>query len=191
MRYALPFSSVRRESMEKVFFLLSEVVKPIIMEVGRTRFADGMQGDGYSTIHFADYVQRHGGMLLSVDADPGTEKLCRELFGVLELDGAPVVFVDVKPESFHVPEADLNLLYLDGPDCTEGMERQSAQWHLACMKFLEHKVVKGGLVLVDDCMNDLFPEGKGSLAIPYLVEREYEVLYKGYQWLLRKTKETQ
>ena len=43
---------------------------PTIVETGCVRTADNWQGDGMSTVVFAEWVDAHHGQLWSVDIDP-------------------------------------------------------------------------------------------------------------------------
>ena len=187
MKPQIAMSSYRAHTMTRALRELDLIAKPVIVEVGRTRNLKGWEDDGYSTIHFSDYVCKHRGSFVSIECDASTEHICTGIMYWLRIDLSRTHFVNVAPDRFHIPEMDIDLLYLDGPDCDKGMEIASAVWHFKCMEFLEPQIVAGGLVLVDDCMNEKVPVGKGALVVPYLQQVcGYDTLERGYQWLLKK-----
>lgn len=87
-----------------------------------------------------------------------------------------------------------DLIYLDtgdmwpiGPTC----ELQLAE----AKAIVEHNLLAaGGILLIDDVLNGTPQEqgdannklGKSELAIPYLLDNGFEIIFEGYQYILRK-----
>lgn len=188
MSVQIPFSAVRKDAMERTFLELDKMVSPNIVEVGRTRHPFGMDSDGYSTIHFAQYVASHSGQLVSIDNDPTTEPVCRTILELAKVDTATILFVNVPSDELILPVdmPTISLLFLDGPDCDGDKAETSALWHLGCFQCLKSYILPGGLVLVDDCFDAIVPAGKGRDVVPYMLNERYVPLYTGYMWLLRK-----
>jgi predicted O-methyltransferase YrrM len=96
--------------------------KPIkILEIGSARNLDfgGRQGDGWSSIHFYNYIKANGGSLKIVDIDHRAIENCKQL---LENYSADVSFevadgIDFINDSY-------DLIYLDGGDDPVDMVKQ-------------------------------------------------------------------
>lgn len=107
----------RAETMRFALGQLPE--SPTIVETGCARAADNWQGDGLSTVVFAEWVDAHGGNLWSVDIDPVNVEQARKLTkGTLTTVhlGDSVPFL----ANFEQP---IDLLYLDSLDYPDGALR--------------------------------------------------------------------
>ena len=93
---------------------------PTIVETGCVRTADNWQGDGMSTVVFAEWVDAHGGNLYSVDIDRDNVAQADALTSwsrqVLVVLGDSVPFL----ANFEQP---IDLLYLDSLDYPDGALR--------------------------------------------------------------------
>lgn len=182
-------SQARKETMEKTFAELGKVNDPIIFEVGRMRSEHSGESDGHSTLMFATYIKEKGGRLFSIDNQAPTEAVCREAMAKAGLDSSETTFVNKDAIRFFSDmwsETFLSLLYLDGWDLVNVKDNYSAQNHLLCFLLAEPFVLPGGLVLIDD--TGLPNKGKGKLVVPVATLMGWDVLFEGYQTLLRKPK---
>ena len=81
----------------------------------------------------------------------------------------------------------IDLLYLDAWDYSEGEAAKiSEESHLDAFKIIENSLSDRALILIDDIHDTESFKGKGSLVIPYLLNKGYKILYLGYQCLLSK-----
>ncbi|MFA5377938.1 MAG: hypothetical protein WC455_19465 [Dehalococcoidia bacterium] len=181
-------SQARKESMALAFAELDKVADPVICEVGRLRNVHAGESDGHSTLVFLEYVNGHGGKLISIDKDEATESVCRRLFmdrGISDI--SRLKFVNKNALEYPCrPDHDVivercDLLYLDGWDLPDPT---SAKKHLICFLIADAAISSGGLVLIDDTG---YPDlGKGKLVVPVAVLMGWTVLHQGFQTLLRK-----
>lgn len=123
--------------------------RPIsILEIGCSRNLDAgsRMGDGWSSLHFYDYISANGGKLDIVDLDPGAIENCKLLLG-----SHPDYPKNVK---FHVDyginliNKEYDLIYLDGGDNPNEMIEEYE---------LIQKVSPNSIILCDDF------HSKGSL----------------------------
>lgn len=87
-----------------------------------------------------------------------------------------------------------DLIYVDTGDMWP--IEPTAQLQLdECKIIVERNLLKpGGLILIDDVLNKTPKElgdtnnelGKSKYSLNYLLEQDYEIIYKGYQYLLKK-----
>jgi len=184
-----PFSSRRKNSMEKCFELLNKD-KPIILEFGMTRVLDGCEGDGYSTIHWAYQIAQYGGSLISIDIDPQTINVSSALIKFYEISTNNIFLVCADAmsflDSFELKKIDL--LYLDAWDYLGNQEEldKSSKMHLQAFLKCEPMLKSGSLVLIDDILDTQTLIGKGKEVIPYMEIIGYENCYRDYQFLYRK-----
>jgi len=104
------------------------------IEVGCLRDLNGRAGDGWSTLHWANYVEKNGGHLTVIDINQESLDLCRELVNNFAADAA---FICDKGEN-HVNNS-YDFVYLDGGVCP----------HEALFQF-EKCDLKTQIVLMDD-----------------------------------------
>ena len=167
--------------------------KPVIVEVGMSRQEGNWQGDGYSTPLFAHHVEKYGGQFYSVDIDPEAIKVSKKIMSSYGIEGRETYLICADALSFFqcsfIPK--ISLMYLDCWDYVgdRWAKEESANKHLKLFKLIEPYLDDGALVVVDDIFqDDTIIVGKGSLAIPYMIELGYEVVERGYQFILRKPK---
>lgn len=123
--------------------------KPInILEIGAARSLDfyNRQGDGWSSLHYYQYIIKNGGTLTICDIDPKSISTCQELFANLETSNVKFVVED----GFKLINEHYDLIYLDGSDDPNDMVLQLNAINLSKQ-----------VVLCDDFHT------KGSLAIKY------------------------
>lgn len=141
------------------------------LEVGCIREAEDWSA-GYSTYLFTALGVR----LTSVDTNPANLAFARRVCG------PGLTTVHATGEAHLRATMDTyDAIYLDGADadtpdgalCT----RREAEALLP-------RLSPGGLVLIDDCAR---PDGgKGRLAVPFLLQNGFRIVYEGYQVLLRR-----
>jgi len=121
-----------------------------IVETGTLRDPQprARQGDGWSTLAWAEECARRGGRLFTVDANPEALAACREVTAayaasIVYVESDSVVFLRLWSQALAVPGARLcldgavveprpiDLLYLDGLDWLPGQEAASEAHHLA------------------------------------------------------------
>jgi predicted O-methyltransferase YrrM len=105
-----------------------------ILEIGCLRDLNSRAGDGWSTLHWANYVEKNGGYLTVIDINQESLDLCRELVNNFAADAA---FICDKGEN-HVNNS-YDFVYLDGGVCP----------HEALAQF-EKCDLKTQIVLMDD-----------------------------------------
>lgn len=168
-------------------FLLREITKrflaPNIVETGCARSRDDWSA-GYSTYVFAAYLHRLGqGKLYSVDNDAhnlefaaGEIKQWEKCFFVPRYSDSL--------EFFRNHNEEINVLYLDSLDTEHPNHSQHA---VAECRLAEKHLQDDSIIVLDDtAYKDGRWIGKGALAVPYLLNKDYKILSLGYQVVMSK-----
>jgi len=169
----LSFDLVLRE-------LSARSVQPCVVETGCIRAEDDFAGAGFSTYVIGFYLSRHGGRLISVDNDPMNCAFARvwtRCFGAaVEIRLADsIAFLRDSREP-------IDLLYLDSLDADHA---RCAEHSLAEIQAAYPRLRGRSLVVCDDTPYSVGQfRGKGALAVPWLLERGWRILYTGHQTVL-------
>ena len=164
--------------------------KPILIEIGTTR--ENVPGQG-STRKIAEFCNRNGMDFITVDMDPHNTRMATEMFSRL---GFNCQAVTVKGEDYlRSCPGGFDFIFLDAYDFDHGghsMLRQSRyekflgspiddaachQMHLDCAQSVKTKLAENGIVCVDDTwLENGSWTAKGTLAMPYLIDKGFVVL---------------
>jgi hypothetical protein len=106
-----------------------------ILEIGCLRDLNSRAGDGWSTLHWANYVEKHGGFFDFCDINKASVDLCCELIRE-EFD---INFQGHAIDGINLIDGDLNFIYLDGGDCPRETLNQFEKCNL-----------KTQVILIDD-----------------------------------------
>ena len=177
----------RKLTMDIVADSLSHIHCPVILEIGMTRIKDNWLHDGYSTIFFSWIVNQYNGELYSIDINPNAIETCRQILEEHELFSDNVHLINQDALNYlDTFDKKINVLYLDGWDYTVTDPRArtvedphinhiSETSHLVSLQKVEHLLVPGSMIIVDDVLNNSTFYGKGKLVIPYMIENGYEL----------------
>lgn len=173
----------RQATLEKALRRLWELHPgPVtIVETGTTRDATeaGRQGDGWSTLAWAWYAAQVSGWVWTIDVDRENINVSRDVvneysFWVGFSCRDSVQSLSLFHEEF--PNRNIHLLYLDSLDYAPGHEAESERHHLAEAQATLPALAPTCLVLIDDTTWDSIGiEGKGALAIPWLMDQGFTV----------------
>lgn len=161
--------------------LLKQRNAKILVETGTAR--GGMSnfvGDGGSTIIFAHWANQNSAFFYSVDINPESVMIAQN--AVLPYaDSVDVICADSIAflSNFNQP---IDFLYLDSYDFDFADPLPSQQHHLNELKAAYSRLHKNSIVMIDDC--DLPYGGKGKLAISFLLEKGWNIIFSGYQVIL-------
>jgi len=165
-----------------------QIKNPIIVEIGTQREFNNT-GDGSSTTFFSWFVNNYGGKLYSVDIENvyinkgkielKNRGLLTNRINLINEDG--INFFDNFSEK-------IDLLYLDAWDYVGNHDDKilSQINHLKCFLNAEKHLNENSLVLIDDVMNIDTYEGKGKMLIPHLLNNDYEIIHKEWQFLFKR-----
>jgi hypothetical protein len=175
-QYLAPRLAHRAGGFRKMYELMADKRRPVLVETGCMRSLDNWAGDGMSTF-VLDVLARHtGGELYSVDYDEGAVRLARSVCS----DSTNVMYA----ESIHWLlrcGRHIDLIYLDSMDFVQKKPWKSAMHHLfeltAAMRWLR----RGAVVAVDDMERDDY--GKGALINEFMAQAKAERVYAGYQYI--------
>jgi predicted O-methyltransferase YrrM len=153
------------------------------VETGTIRQAEDWPGAGYSTYLFGAVLHAcPEAKLYSVDLDPNHCEFARKSCAVF---GNHVEVVNSRGEDFlRGFDGAIDLLYLDSCDT---QHPEHAEVCLGELKAALPKLKPGAIVAVDDSPwgSGNFT-GKGTLAVPFLLANGWEILFAGYQVVLRR-----
>jgi predicted O-methyltransferase YrrM len=174
----------RHRTFEAFLSIATRKAKPCIVETGTIREVEAWQV-GYSTYLFGYFLHHHGqGELHSVDLSLDNVRFAQDC----TREFARVVHIHLADgrtwlQNYSGPPIDL--LYLDSADVgTPGYQQCALDEVEAALPYLAPDAV----VLFDDtCWNSGAFWGKGSLAVPWLLQRGWKIAAGGYQVLLSKT----
>lgn len=152
---------------------------PVMVETGCIRSEEDWRGAGFSTYLFAVMAHRVGGHLHSFDNNPEHVEFARKT--TLEMNSVSFQCGDSVEQlsSFGRP---IDILLLDSLD---SFVSNSAEHALNETKAALPWLHPRSLILFDDTV--YFAKrfhGKGSSAVPWLLEHGWSILYSGYQTLL-------
>jgi hypothetical protein len=155
--------------------------KPVVVETGTIRAEEDWGGAGFFTYLMGRYLSRRGGKLFSVDLSLANCQFSREWTGVF---GEAISVVNQDSVDFLRQFAQpIDVLYLDSLDTSDPDHAQHA---LSELQAALSKLHSESLIMLDDTpWIGASWVGKGALAVPFLLERGWKILYAGYQVLLQ------
>ncbi len=161
--------------------LLNHHDAKIIVETGTSRDGDrNFNGDGGSTVIFADWATQNNAFIYSVDIDPQAVKNS-QIATDIYADHVQVVCEDSISflTKFDKP---IDFLYLDSFDFDFSNPITSQEHHLKEIIAACPKLSDNSIVMIDDC--DLPEGGKGKLVIQYLTSLGWVIFQDGYQVIM-------
>lgn len=162
----------------------SQFEHPFIVEAGAMCETDQAVDAGQSTLVLGLFAAGHGGALTSVDDDAGSVAFARAAVGAL---GDSVEVVHSNSVGWLTANCQaIDVLNLDACQAREpGGAVQALQEVQAAFASLH----SSSLIVLDDAcyLNGGFI-GSGALAVPWLLERGWRVLFSGCQTILSPTK---
>lgn len=177
----------KRETFKEAIELVTK--PPTIFEIGLSRKDD--LGDGNSINVWCWLLDQCGGCYTGCDVNRAaidySSKAC-DKWKISEKENVTMAFycMDAVSTLRGYSGPPIDLLYLDGWDWDMPRDPDSVLFHVACMYEALPHMAPEGLVLVDDTINPETYQGKGEIAIPYLLGLGWKVVSKGFQYLLRK-----
>lgn len=178
----IPSNDKRYPSFKLVLDLFTRLQPNILIETGTARYgADEFLGDGGSTIIFGEWAQDNHSILYSIDIDPKAINRSKKAVGNIQNINFICQDSISYLEQFNLP---VDFLYLDSFDFDSNNPSPSQEHHLKEIIAIYPKLVDKTLVMIDDC--DLPHGGKGHLVIPFLLERKWKIVFKGYQVILSR-----
>lgn len=173
-------SSGRYHSFKIALNLFQQLGGKTIIETGTTRLTDDW-GAGMSTVIFADYCQRYGGHITTVDIDEYNLNMCKEI--TQEYRDVITYVLSDSHKYLKEYKGIIDLLYLDSLDfpINENEDCLPPQEHnLKEFQFAEDKLVSHAILLLDD--NDFSRGGKSKLTKEYLLTKpEWKCIFEGQQ----------
>lgn len=155
--------------------------RPVIVETGCIRAEEDWRGAGFSTYLLGAYVQRFGGELVSIDNDPTHVDFARRT--TRELQHVTVECADSVARLDKFSRL-IDVVLLDSWDTTvSGFAEHGLRELQAVLPWLHSR----SLILFDDTVYQRRDfHGKGELAVPWLLDHDWEILYSGHQTLLQR-----
>jgi hypothetical protein len=154
---------------------------PTIVETGCIRADNDWAGAGYSTFILGLAAERFGGTMCSIDIDAGNINYAAH--ACKNIKAARFVTADSLVGLAQIDKP-IDLLYLDS------MDTYVAGHDVHGLKEAQvgaPKVSQDGLILFDDTLNvDGKITGKGALAIPWLLDNGWRIVFSGYQVVLAR-----
>ncbi len=154
-------------------------------------------GGGCFSLVFGEFLKswaNHHIKLYTVDINPSHIRRCKIMTDSLGIECRHIVSNSL--EFLPSFSQKIDLLYLDTGDMWPIKEAEELQ--LAEVKSIveENHLTDDGLILIDDVMNGTPREqgdlnntlGKSTLSLPYLLDHGFEVVFSGYQYILKKKK---
>lgn len=159
--------------------------EPMIVETGTIRAEEDWGGAGFFTYLAGAYVHRVGGRLLSVDLTPQHCEFARTWTAVF--GSAVEIHCQDSVAFLEQYSRPIDVLYIDSLDTYEPGHAEHA---LREVQTALPRLHQRSLILIDDsyCQAGACC-GKGALAVPWLLERGWCILYAGYQVLLTRSKD--
>jgi hypothetical protein len=171
----------RHRSSEKILAALNRPA-PMMIETGCIRAEEDWGGAGFSTYLFGAAIERLGGQLHSVELSPNNSAFAMQWTRCF---GSTVVIHTQHSHDFlrnwSIP---VDVFLSDSADVgTDGYQESCL---IECQLAASH-IRSDGLIAIDDCVwKGGQWTGKGGLAVPWLLDNGWTVLYSGYQTLLRR-----
>jgi hypothetical protein len=156
---------------------------PFVVETGCIRAEDDFTGAGFSTYLFGAYLSRRGGQLVSVDLSEGN---CRFARAWTECFGPSVCIVTSDSVAWlERCRRQIDVLYLDSMDTdVPGCGEHALRELQAALPRLGDRSV----VIIDDTAYQARSfRGKGSQAVPWLLEHGWRLLDCGHQAVLARS----
>lgn len=179
----LEISDKRYPTFDYALNLLNQKIDPVIVETGTARFGrQNCQGDGCSTIIFAEWIRSHSGVFYSVDIDPKSLEQAKQ--GLEDLFPYATLICQDSVNFLHTFTQTIDFLYLDSYDFNINNPRPSQIHHLKEIQAAYSHLAPDCIVMIDDC--DLPHGGKGKDAIQFLLSRGWKISAKGYQVILQR-----
>jgi hypothetical protein len=164
--------------------------KLILIEIGTTR--ENVPGQG-STRKIADFCKENGLHFVTVDMDPHNTLVATNMFRDMQ---TTFEAVNMKGEDYLDSYAgSFDFVFLDAYDFDHGKhsqlrqsryvkflgapidDRECHRMHLQCARSVAAKLSPTGLVCIDDTwLEDGQWTAKGTLAMPYLIEKGFRIL---------------
>lgn len=173
----------RHISMDLLFREISlRFVQPDVVETGCIRYPDDFRGAGFSTYLFGAYLSRMGGRLTSIDNND--EHCCFARTWTRCFESCVDVIHGDSAACLGQHSSPISVLYLDSMDASV----QGADVHgLKEVQAAYQRLHDAAIVVYDDTPYcDGYFMGKGSLGIPWLLQRGWRVMYSGHQTLLSR-----
>ncbi len=178
--------------------------RPIFVEVGSTR--ENVPGQG-STSKIAEFCKRNGCHFITVDMDIHNTRMAESTFRRMKCHFEAI---NKKGEEYLLEFTGLiDFIFLDAYDFDHGNHsflRQSRykkflsaeisntechKMHLNCAQSVAGKLSRHGLVCIDDTwLQDGKWAAKGTLAVPYLLDNEFELIETRNRAALLKRKQS-
>lgn len=178
-----PRLGARQEGFEKIFNYLSDFNDPVIIETGTYREEDNYTGDGCSTLLFDNYVDIHGGSLLSIDIDPEACTLAKN-----NTQHAEVIECD-SVEFLGTLSGHCHLLYLDSYNIADwSNDWAPAAHHLKELFAAKDIIGPETLIVIDDNIKTSTGQrlGKGRLVYELMdsigIEPWFDLYQIGWVW---------
>lgn len=171
----------RHRSSERILATLKRP-NPIMVETGCIRTEEDWAGAGFSTYFFAAAIERAGGRLHSIELSPENAAFAKgwtDRFG-----DTVVVHLRHSHEFLRGWVGPIDVFLSDSADV--GVDGYQENCLIECQLAAPH-VRRDGLIAIDDCVwNGGRWTGKGAMAVPWLLENGWTVVYSGYQTLLKR-----
>jgi len=169
----------RRGEMLKLFEIIETMRAGTIVETGAIRQRDNWHFDAYFSWFLAMYARHYHAQLTVIDIDPQAIALDEEIAGSANRICGDSVSV---LKDFTQP---IDVLLLDSLDYSASMVEQSQTHALNEVKAALPHLHDKSIIAIDDCgLGD--KGGKGGLAVPYLLERGWTTVVRGYMVILAK-----
>lgn len=164
----------RHESFGLAIEWILNNAKPgtMLVETGRTR----SNGEGQSTVILAILAQEVGVPFVSIDFDPATVDIAKELLarhGVNDYTSHTMLVTADSTQTISNLSTPICFCYLDSA--------QSPQLELQEATALVAKMTKPAAILIDDCGES---GGKSVLSVPFLEARGWKLVFAAFQRFL-------
>jgi hypothetical protein len=174
----------RNISFTKALSRLSSIENPQILETGCIRQEEDWDGAGFSTFIFGHFAHYNDGKLYSVDMDEENCKFAKKWID--QFGDAVSIYTSRSEEFLESFTQPIDLFYADSAD--EG----TPNFEEICLRevqLIQKNMRENSMILIDDTREKIGSlVGKGKLAVPWLVENGWKVLYNSYQQLLVRAK---
>ncbi len=178
----IPEENGRYKTFHSALKLMKKRNVQTIVETGTERWQDSnycFDGDGGSTIIFANWAKDNGAKMFSVDIDPTHIKYAANNTKEY-VDNLSLVLSDSVAFLQNFPTK-IDFLYLDSYDYDEKNPDPAQQHCLREIIAAEDKLSPDSIIMIDDC--NIPGGGKGYLAIQYLLSRGW-FLYKNFHQVI-------
>lgn len=173
----------RNRSFAAAMDWLKDVDRPTIVETGTIRSPEDWAGAGYSTYLLGAFAWAKGGTLVSVDLSANFCKYSASATKELQGSGVGVKVIASDSRDFlrSYNGRPIDLFYSDSADVgTPGYQECCVDEVRLAIPLLADR----GAILIDDTVHDGQWNGKGSLAVPWLMEQGWRLDWSGYQAFL-------